>query len=104
MGVTMEEWSAAMLESMRPGLEKWAAMRRDASTEEKVGLLHDLIEDLELVTAADLAKRWSMSYEGARKFMNGAGAPVPVFQIERTKVWALVEVERYRSTRLLGAR
>jgi hypothetical protein len=79
-------------------------VNRGPTMQEKVAQLRVLVDEVGLVSVADLAQRWDVSHEGARKFMDGPGAPVPVYRIGRMKVWALPEVERYRSTRLLGPR
>lgn len=70
--------------------------------QKKIDQLRLLIDEVGLVTQAQLARRWGVSREAVRQFMDDPDAPEPVFT-EGTKLWAIPEVDAFRTRRLARA-
>lgn len=75
-----------------------------ASMAEKVNMLRDLAGEIGLESLSDMARRWGVSREAARQFMDAEDAPVPVFETPAgVKYWATPDVDAFRTRRLKRA-
>lgn len=72
---------------------------------EKIARLRELLTTVEVVSAADLARRWNVSNEAVRQLMNHPEAPepLPIPGQRGTRYWAMPEVDAFRSRRLRAA-
>lgn len=83
-------------------MEATMASKRGPSAKERVDQLREALKHVELVTAADLARRWGVTPEAVRQLMGGDDAPTPLIT-NPSRQWALSEAEQYRSVRLQRA-
>jgi hypothetical protein len=68
---------------------------------EKVAELRRLIDEVGLCTTSQLAAHWGVTLQAVHDMFSKAGAPAPVLDSGRTRLYALPEAEAYRASRRL---
>lgn len=72
---------------------------------EKIAELRALLGEVDVVSGADLARRWGVSNEAVRQLMNHPDAPepLPIPGQRGAHYWAMAEADTHRTRRLRAA-